>query len=131
MLEAKAKDLALLRVRDGLRSGRLAVDGGELVVDDGIRAGVPGDDELRAAILDLLGKRDAGATICPSETARTVAGSGPEAQWRVLMPEIRRVAAALAGEGAIEVTQGGLPVDPASAHGPVRLRLVRSMASRS
>jgi Protein of unknown function (DUF3253) len=39
------------------------------------------------------------------------------------MPALRAAAAALAGEGLIAVTQGGRPVDPRAARGPVRLTL--------
>jgi hypothetical protein len=41
--------------------------------------------------------------------------------WRRLIPSIRETAAALADEGRIAVTQGGRPVDPRSARGPIRL----------
>lgn len=76
------------------------------------------DRALADAIVDLLDHRAAGRTICPSEAARRV---DPEA-WRDLMPEARRVAARLVGDGTIEMTQAGEAVDPAGARGPVRLR---------
>lgn len=78
----------------------------------------PSDAELRDGILDLLGHRSADVTICPSEVAR---GLGGEA-WRDLMQPTRDAAAALAGDGVIEVVQGGKPVDVRTARGPVRLR---------
>ncbi len=59
-------------------------------------------------------------TICPSEAARAVAGQGGD--WRALMDETRAIAASLAAEGAIEVTQKSIPVDIAHARGPIRLR---------
>jgi hypothetical protein len=37
--------------------------------------------------------------------------------WRPLMPEVRRVAAAL----GLRATQGGVRVDPLTARGPIRL----------
>ena len=74
---------------------------------------------VRAAILALLAERDAGSSICPSEAARRVDSEN----WRDLMETTRGVAAGLAGEGRIAVIQGGEPIDPAAARGPIRLRL--------
>jgi hypothetical protein len=76
--------------------------------------------EAEAAILALLAQRDAGKTICPSEAARALAG---DAAFRPLMPVVREVAAAMADEGRLEVTQRGEVVDARSARGPIRLRL--------
>jgi hypothetical protein len=53
-------------------------------------------------------------SFCPSEAARAVAED-----WRDLMPEIRRVAATL----PLTATRGGVPCDPLTAGGPIRLRL--------
>ena len=75
-------------------------------------------EELERAILALLARRRTGATICPSEAARAVDPAG----WREHMDEARSAAARLAARGAIEVTQGGRPVDPRRARGPIRLR---------
>ena len=76
--------------------------------------------DLERAILELLAQRDAGTTICPSEAARTVAPDG----WRPLMQPAREAASNLEGRGRLEVVQGGRRVDPATARGPIRLRLV-------
>ncbi len=76
--------------------------------------------DLEHAILELLAQRDAGATICPSEAARAVAPDG----WRPLMQPAREAASNLSKRGRLEVVQGGRRVDPASARGPIRLRLV-------
>ena len=73
---------------------------------------------LEHAITELLDRRAAGATICPSEAARRV---DPQ-DWRPLMEPARRVAARLVEAGAVEMTQQGRVVDPATARGPVRLR---------
>ena len=78
----------------------------------------------RDALLGLLADRREGATICPSEAARAVAGDDPS-DWRPLMPAVREAAAALADEGRVEVTQRGRAVDARSARGAVRVRLVR------
>ncbi|WP_369256370.1 DUF3253 domain-containing protein [Geodermatophilus amargosae] len=72
---------------------------------------------LERAIDALLDARAPGATICPSEAARAVA---PE-DWRDLMPQARAAAGRLAQRGDVEVTQGGVVVDVATARGPVRV----------
>ena len=77
--------------------------------------------QLADAILALLDARADGATICPSEAARRVAGDADDA-WRELMPAARAVASQLVADGRIEVTQGGEVTDPATARGPIRLR---------
>lgn len=71
-----------------------------------------------AAILALLSRRSAGATICPSEAARRIGGEA----WRERMPEVRDAALRLVDAGRIEVTQGGRVVDGRVARGPIRLR---------
>ncbi|HEY0240291.1 MAG TPA: DUF3253 domain-containing protein, partial [Friedmanniella sp.] len=53
------------------------------------------DDQLRTAMLDLLAGRAATSTICPSDAARAVGGTG----WRSAMPLARDVAARLADDG--------------------------------
>ncbi len=72
------------------------------------------DDDIRDALLALADARGAGKTFCPSEIARHLADD-----WRPLMPEVRRVAAEL----PLVATQKGLPVDPLTAKGPIRLGL--------
>ena len=79
---------------------------------------------IQARMLELLGKRSVGATICPSDVARAMASGADDLAWRSLMPRVRAVSKRLAHEGRIEVTQGGHVVDPLHARGPVRLRLV-------
>lgn len=71
---------------------------------------------LRAAILDLALRRGRGKSLCPSEVAKALE---PE-DWQALMPEVRKVAAAMP---EIKATQAGVEVDPTSARGPIRLRL--------
>ncbi len=77
------------------------------------------DADIEAAIFALLQARAASASICPSEVARALAGD--ETGWRALMPEVRRVAAALAARDALRVTARGEAVDALAAHGPIRL----------
>lgn len=80
----------------------------------------PVDERLSAAIVELLGQRARGATICPSEAARTVDPDG----WRELMEPARRAARRLVVDAVVEITQGGRVVDPSTAKGPIRVRLV-------
>lgn len=82
------------------------------------RSGSDADQALERAVLTLLGRRSAGATICPSEAARAVDPDG----WRDLMDAARAAAGRLVAAGEVEVTQGGAVVDVATARGPVRLR---------
>lgn len=72
------------------------------------------DDRIAAVLMDLAHRRGRGATFCPSEAARALSSN-----WHPLMPEVRRVAAAL----PLRATQKGLPVDPLAAKGPIRLGL--------
>jgi len=83
------------------------------------RAGLsPTDTALQAAVLDLLSRRAADSTICPSEAARAVGGQ----DWRPLMEPARAAARRLVATGEVEITQGGHVVDPSTAKGPIRIR---------
>jgi len=73
---------------------------------------------MESAILELLAKRAEMATICPSEAARAL---GCEA-WRDQMDAARAAAQRLEAAGAVDITQGGEVVDPATAKGPIRIR---------
>lgn len=83
----------------------------------------PQTARLERAILDLLGRRRPGATICPSEAARAVAGPADDDRWRDLMEPARDAAGRLVDRGLVEVTQGGEAVDLAAVRGPIRIRL--------
>jgi hypothetical protein len=87
---------------------------------------MPEPEAIRAKILELLAERDLGKTICPSDAARALDPEG----FRRLMPAVREAAQALVVEGALEVTQRGVPVDLPAARGPVRLRLTGQPARR-
>lgn len=76
---------------------------------------------LEGAILALLNARAAGATICPSEAARAVAGDD-EGQWRPWMEPARQAARRLVAAGRIDIMQKGHVVDGDTARGPIRLR---------
>lgn len=73
------------------------------------------DDTIAKALRRMASERGT-STFCPSETARALAED-----WRPLMPEIRRVAAALCEAGELRCTQRGQPAYPLSARGPIRL----------
>jgi hypothetical protein len=75
------------------------------------------DRQLETAILELLAARR--GSICPGEAARAVAG---EDDWRALLEPVRRAARRLVEQGRVEITQGGRPVDPSTARGPIRIR---------
>ncbi len=84
------------------------------------RHGVSGKEvALERAILDLLQRRQAGATICPSEAARAVGGE----DWRGLMEPARAAARRLVAQGKAVITQGGRVVDPSTAKGAIRVTL--------
>lgn len=81
----------------------------------------PDHTEVANAILELLQRRGAGKTICPSEVARMLVSDD---SWRSLMEPVRQVAAKLVDDQLIEITQRGGVVDPAQASGAIRLRLI-------
>ena len=80
------------------------------------------DIKLEQAIMRLLQSRKTGASICPSEAVRELAGDA-EQQWRPLMEPARRAARRLAHQGKISIMQGEKIVDPSKFKGPIRLKL--------
>lgn len=76
------------------------------------------DQQLEDTIVGLLGGRKTGATICPSEAARSV---DPD-DWQSLMEPARRAARRLVAHGTVVITQGGQVVDPSTVRGPIRIR---------
>ena len=79
------------------------------------------DRRLEARILERLDGRAARSTACPSEIARTI----DPAAWRDHLEPVRRAARRLVAAGRLEILQNGRAVDPDTARGPIRLRLVR------
>ncbi|PWK71028.1 uncharacterized protein DUF3253 [Streptomyces sp. CG 926] len=79
------------------------------------------DRRLEKTILELLERRGPTATICPSDAARAVY-TGDDDGWRALMEPARRAARRLVTAGEVEITQGGRPVAPDNARGPIRIR---------
>jgi hypothetical protein len=70
-----------------------------------------------AAILALLDERAAGATICPSEAARCLAG--PDGDWRAEMEAVHVATDALMARGAITLSWKGVPKQ--KRRGPYRI----------
>ena len=79
---------------------------------------------LETAILELLNNRKQGASICPSEVARAVFGKS----WREQMPNVRSVANDMTKKKQIEICQKGVVINPATAKGPIRLRIYRDQS---
>lgn len=71
--------------------------------------------------MELVGRRAADQTLCPSEASRKV--FGPE---RGIAPDVmqrtRAAARRLVAAGRLEILQAGHVVDPSTAKGPIRLR---------
>ncbi|WP_031342339.1 DUF3253 domain-containing protein [Novosphingobium lindaniclasticum] len=70
----------------------------------------------RDAALQLLGARRAGATICPSEVARALAGKD---DWREAMPAVHAAVDALVSEGLVDLSWKGQGL--ARRSGPYRI----------
>jgi hypothetical protein len=91
------------------------------------------DAALEQAILTLLAERatdgDKSKTICPSEAAKLVTGETrtkarqERRNWEALMEPARAAARRLVTRKKIVITQHNEIVDPATAKGPIRLRL--------
>ena len=62
-------------------------------------------NEARTAILSTLLTRSEGATICPSEAARSLADD--EGEWRERMPDIHAAVDRLLEERAITISWKG------------------------
>lgn len=69
------------------------------------------------AIGALLAQRAEGATICPSEAARLLAG--PQGDWRAEMDAVHAAADALADEGTIALSWKGAEMQ--KRRGPYRI----------
>lgn len=76
-----------------------------------------GVSTARAALLALLAERAPGASLCPSEVARRLAG--PEGDWRGEMAAVHAAVDALAQEGVIGLSWKGRPM--AKRRGPYRI----------
>jgi hypothetical protein len=81
------------------------------------------DQTVEAAILELLTERGRNETIDPTEAAKRVGGTETRRAWESLLEPARAAARRLAATGKILITQHNHPVDPATAKGPIRLKL--------
>lgn len=61
----------------------------------------------RAAVLALLNKRAAGATVCPSEVARKLAEANGTDNWRPEMSKVHAAVDELVREGAVRLSWKG------------------------
>jgi len=77
------------------------------------------------AILALLAERAAGATICPSEAARRLAG--PQGDWRTEMDAVHAATDRLAEQGAVSLSWKGSPMQ--KRRGPYRIARRRCFKS--
>lgn len=73
-------------------------------------------DPARSATIALLHRRAPGATVCPSEVARVLAGDG---DWRAAMASVHAAVDQLAVEGAVRLSWKGATL-PAR-DGPYRI----------
>ncbi|KQM13303.1 hypothetical protein ASE73_12540 [Sphingomonas sp. Leaf24] len=71
--------------------------------------------DARATTLDLLARRAAGATICPSEVARALS---PE-DWRSMMPSVHAAVDGLVRDRSVRLSWKGKPL--ATRSGPYRI----------
>ena len=71
------------------------------------------------AILDLVGRRGAGKTICPSEAAKAISPT----DWRKLLPNVRSTAIRLAVAEKVSIYRRGKIVDPLDFKGVYRIGL--------
>ena len=83
------------------------------------------DAAIRDCLLKRVRDRGPDKTICPSEVARALGSEN----WRLLMEQVRTVGLELHDEGKIAVTQKGHSVDPRTAKGPIRYRLIRPLST--
>lgn len=62
-------------------------------------------DAARERVMTMLAARAAGATLCPSEVARSLAGEGGD--WRARMAEVHAAVDALAAAGTVRLSWKG------------------------
>lgn len=98
----------------------VAVPGPSGYRQDMTRPGTASPEAIRACLEELVAQRGAGKTICPSEVARALGGSEPDA-WGRLMTPVRRVAVALMKEGRVTILRKGHAVDPDDFKGVYRI----------
>lgn len=81
-------------------------------------AAKPDDAAIAAAIVAATSAAGPGKSVSPEDAARALA-----TEWHPLLGPVRRVAAALAREGRIDILRKGKPIDPGEVKGVIRLRI--------
>ena len=77
------------------------------------------DQEIRRVMWKLLSERGSQKSICPSEVAKQCFSEN----WRMHMEAVRQVAYEWTKEGKVVITQKGIPVDPETIKGPIRIKI--------
>ena len=77
------------------------------------------DDQATKMVLALLGRRDAQATVCPSEVARALAAARGEDDWRARMDAVHGAVDGLVSDGRVRLSWKGEPI--AVRGGPYRI----------
>jgi hypothetical protein len=80
------------------------------------------DEQIEAAMVQLLSERGEGRTIGPSDVAQALGGNQPDG-WGPLMQPVRRAAVRLMKEGRVVILRKGRPVDPDDFKGTYRIAL--------
>ncbi|MGQ3674633.1 DUF3253 domain-containing protein [Xanthobacter sp. TB0139] len=78
---------------------------------------------VEQAILQLAAACPPGRTLAPMDVAQAVA---PGENWQHVLPEVRRVAVAMAQAGRLLIYRKGKVIDPAQFRGVYRLGLPRN-----
>jgi hypothetical protein len=79
------------------------------------------EGETRSAALALLASRAPGATICPSEVARSLAARAGESDWRAAMPAVHSAVDSMVAAGLVRLSWKGEAM--AERKGPYRIGL--------
>lgn len=85
-------------------------------------------DPAEQAIIDTLKSYGPGASICPTQAARFLAGNPKDDSWRRGLASVKLAAQRLAKAGQIEILRKGKPIGPQTLHGVIRLRMVNQEA---
>jgi hypothetical protein len=75
--------------------------------EQGGRMGDHMTEAARQAVLELLARRAAEATVCPSEAARALAATAGVSDWRGEMAAVHAAVRDLAAEGLVRLTWRG------------------------
>ena len=76
--------------------------------------------QCKKAIIAHLEKRAYGATVCPSEVARSLAETSSLSEWRKLMPVVHAAVDDLITQGTVQIGWKGKPLEQRD--GPYRIR---------